>query len=223
MPGGLVGQGAEFSRSSCVLAKLTVRQPKSVSISPLSLQTPPSPLPSPLSACLAWCPDLLKLTLNQKYPLSPSPPPSAEHIPLAQQRRFHHSGWHWIIFSPPAHSSQRGGQGRGAAAVAALWLYHYRAADMYTVYQAQPVISILYVMVAKYKCAFVGSKWLHCLCASTAELNLWMPSPSSPNFNLSTLSYKNPSLIYSTIIPFRHLLGHALPKLSDTLKAVPAV
>ncbi len=71
MPGGLVGQGAEFSRSSCVLVKLTVRQPKRVSISLLfSLQTL-LPLPSPPSACLAQCPDLLKLTLNQKYPLPP--------------------------------------------------------------------------------------------------------------------------------------------------------
>lgn len=76
MPGGLVGQGAEFSRSSCVLVKLTVRQPKRVSISlpSLSLQNPP-PLPSPSSACLACCPDLLKLTLNQKYPLNPPPLP----------------------------------------------------------------------------------------------------------------------------------------------------
>lgn len=31
---------------------------------------------------------------------------------------------------------------------------------MYTVYQAQPFISILYLMVAKYKCAFVGSDQL---------------------------------------------------------------
>lgn len=79
---------------------------------------------------------------------------------------------------------------------------------MYTVYQAQPVISILYLMMAKYKCAFVGSNQLDRLCASTAEFNLGMLSPSAPN-SRSTLSYKNPSLIYCTIIPPpppRHLL-----------------
>ena len=134
MPGGLVGQGAEFSRSSCVLVELTVRQLKRVSISPLSLflslsrslQNLSRPSLPPPSACLAQCPDLLKLTLNQKYPLSlplPSLPPSPEHIPLAQQRSFHHSGWHWIISLPPAHSSQRGGQGRGVAADSALCDY----------------------------------------------------------------------------------------------------
>lgn len=79
MPGGLVGQGAEFSRSSCVLVKLTVRQPKRVSISLLSLYRSLPPLPSPPSACLARCPDLLKLTLNQKYPL---PPPTTTLPPL---------------------------------------------------------------------------------------------------------------------------------------------
>lgn len=75
MPGGLVGQGAEFSRSSCVLMELTARQPKRVSISTLSLhrekkkkKTHP-PLPYPPSAYLACRPDLLKLTLHQKYPL----------------------------------------------------------------------------------------------------------------------------------------------------------
>lgn len=159
MPGGLVGQGAEFSRSSCVLVKLTARQPERVSISLLSLSLSKSlpPLPSPPSACLARRPDLLKLTLNQKYPLSPPsslpwtyPSGWTEKLPSLRMTLDH--------FSPPAHSSQRGGQGRGAAAVPALWLYHYRAADMYTVYQAQPVISILYFVMAKYKCAFVGSK-----------------------------------------------------------------
>lgn len=38
MPGGLVGQGAEFSRSSCALVELTARQPKRVSIATLSLR-----------------------------------------------------------------------------------------------------------------------------------------------------------------------------------------
>lgn len=71
---------------------------------------------------------------------------------------------------------------------------------MYTVYQAQPVISILYLMMAKYKHAFVGYDQLDCLCASTAELHLGMLFPSAPNLP-STLSYKNPSLIYCTIIP----------------------
>lgn len=40
---------------------------------------------------------------------------------------------------------------------------------MYTVSQAQPVISILYLMMPKYECAFVGSDQLDGLCASTAE------------------------------------------------------
>lgn len=71
---------------------------------------------------------------------------------------------------------------------------------MYTVYQAQPVISILYLMMAKYKCAFFGSNQLDRLCASTTEFNSGMLSPSTPNLR-STLSYKNPSLTYCTIIP----------------------
>lgn len=217
MPGGLVGQGAEFSRSSCVLVKLTARQPKRVSISLLSLSKTLPPLPSPPSACLAWCPDLLKLTLNQKYLLSP--PPSPKHFPLAQQRSFHHSGWHWIIFLPqhiPAKEEDKGG------VVSALWLYHYRAADMYTVYWAQPVISILYLMMAKYKCAFVGSDQLDRLCASAAELHWGMLSQSAPNLR-STLSYKKPFSYLLYHYPPWHLLWHALPELSDTPKALLAV
>lgn len=71
---------------------------------------------------------------------------------------------------------------------------------MYTVYQAQPVISIAYLMMAKYECAFVGSDQPDRPHASTAELNSGMLSPSAPNLQ-STLSYKNPSLIYCAIIP----------------------
>lgn len=74
MPAGLVGQGAEFSRSSCVLVELTARQPKRVSISALSLRrkkknTPSRPSLYPPSAYLACRPDLLQLSLHQKYPL----------------------------------------------------------------------------------------------------------------------------------------------------------
>lgn len=76
MPGGLVGQGAEFSRSSCVFVELT-SAPAQKGFYLCSF--PPSqkkkkkpthpPLPYPPSAYLACRPDLLKLTLHQKYPL----------------------------------------------------------------------------------------------------------------------------------------------------------
>lgn len=45
---------------------------------------------------------------------------------------------------------------------------------MYTVYRAEPVISMLYLMMAKYECVFVGSSQLNGLCASAAELNSGM-------------------------------------------------
>lgn len=81
MPGGLVGQGAEFSRSSYVLVKLTVRQPKRVSISLLSrsLATKPLlPLPSPSIGMLGSVPGLTQThTQPEISALSiPSLPPS---------------------------------------------------------------------------------------------------------------------------------------------------
>lgn len=52
---------------------------------------------------------------------------------------------------------------------------------MYTVYQAQPVISILYLMTAKYKCAFVGSNQLDRPSARPVELKenaaVFQPKP----------------------------------------------
>lgn len=74
MPGGLVGQGAEFSRSSCVLVKLTVRQPKRVPISLLSLskKTLP-PLPSPSIGMLGLVPGL---TQTHTQPEISAPPPA---------------------------------------------------------------------------------------------------------------------------------------------------
>lgn len=115
MPGGLVGQGAEFSRSSCVLVRLTVCQPKRVSISLLSLSKAP---PFPSIGMLGLVPGLTQThtqpEISAPPSLSPSlPPPSSEHIPLAQQRSFHHSGWHWIIFLPlhiPAKEEDKGGE-----------------------------------------------------------------------------------------------------------------
>lgn len=199
MPGGLVGQGAEFSRSSCVLVKLTVRQPKRVSI---SLQNPSRP-----SLTLyrhAW---LGARTYSNSHSTRnirslPLPPLNISQW-LYREASITPDDIGWFFFPPPqpAHSSQRAGQGRGVAAVSALWLYHYRAAD--TVHQAQPVISILYFMMAKHKCAFVGSDQLDRPRASTAEFNSGMLFPRAPNLTL-TLSYKNPSLIYCTINPHTH-------------------
>lgn len=70
---------------------------------------------------------------------------------------------------------------------------------MYTVYQAQPVISILYLTMAEYKCAFVGLNQLDC--TSTAELDLGMFFSKRSKIATSLELYKNPSLIYCTIIP----------------------
>lgn len=72
MPGGLVGQGAEFSRSSCVLVKLTVRQPKRVSISPLSPRAAP-PLLS--IGMLGFVPGLTQTHTQPEISVLPSPLP----------------------------------------------------------------------------------------------------------------------------------------------------
>lgn len=79
MPGGLVGQGAEFSRSSCVLVKLTACQPERVSISllslSLSLQKPPAP-PFPSIGMLGSTPGLTQThTQPEISALSPLLPP----------------------------------------------------------------------------------------------------------------------------------------------------
>ena len=90
MPGGLVGQGAEFSRSSCVLVKLTVRQPKRVSISLLSrsLATKPlPPLPSPSIGMLGSVPGLTQThTQPEISALSLSPPPSLPPLNISLWR-----------------------------------------------------------------------------------------------------------------------------------------
>lgn len=119
MPGGLVGQGAEFSRSSCVRVKLTVHQSKRVSISLPSLSKTLAPLPSLSIGMLGLVPGLTQ-THTQPEISALSHPPSPEHIPLAQQRELvreiqcHHSGWHWIIFFPPmyipAKEEDKGGE-----------------------------------------------------------------------------------------------------------------
>lgn len=72
-------------------------------------------------------------------------------------------------------------------------------------------------MMAKYKCAFVGTYQPDCL-SNSGRL-----SPNTPNL-CPALSYVNASLIYCTIIPLPwHLLWQALPELSDTPKALRAV
>lgn len=160
-----------FSRAGCrifqkqLCASEADRAPaqKGFYLFPFSLSKKNSfpPPPSPSISMLGSAPGLTQThsrpEISAHLPFSPPssafpwtyPSGSAEKLPSLRMTLDH--------FSPPAHSSQRGGQGRGAAAVSALWLYHYRAADMYTVYQAQAVISILYSMMTKYKAAFVGT------------------------------------------------------------------
>lgn len=75
MPGGLVGQGAEFSRSSCVLVKLTVRQPKRVSISLPSLSTKPSAPPFPFIGMLGLLPGLTQTHTQPEISAQPPPLP----------------------------------------------------------------------------------------------------------------------------------------------------
>lgn len=113
MPGGLVGQGAEFSRSSCVLVELTVRQPKRICISFSFSKTPPPPAPAfPSIGMLGLVPGL---TQTHTGPEISAPPPfpwtypsgSTEKLPSLRMTLDH--------FSPLAHSSPRAGrEGRGA-------------------------------------------------------------------------------------------------------------
>lgn len=154
MPAGLVGQGAEFSRSSCVLVKLTVRQPKRVSISlALSLQNLSAP-PFPFIGMLGLVPGLTQTHTETEISALPSsslpwtyPSGSTAKLPSLRMTLDH--------FSPPAHSSQSGGQGRGATAVSGLWLCHYRAADIYTVHNAHsPTNWIAFVPQISFENAF---------------------------------------------------------------------
>lgn len=117
MPGGLVGQGAEFSRSSCVLVELTVRQPKRVSISPLlSLSHSPPPLPFPSIGMLGLVPRLTQTHTQPEISAphsNPLPPPPSLNLSLCLNREASITPDDIGSFPPPAHSSQRGGQGGG--------------------------------------------------------------------------------------------------------------
>lgn len=71
-----------------------------------------------------------------------------------------------------------------------------------TVYQAQPVISVLHTMMSEYKCAFVGSDAVDRPHPNITELNSRLLSHIPPNLK-SALNYNSPPLI-CCIIPHQH-------------------
>lgn len=159
------------------------------------------------------------LTQTHTQPeISALPPPSPKHISLAQQRSFHHSGWHWIIFLPlhiPAKEEDKGGE-----------RLLFLLCD-YIITEQQTCIQYIKHNLSL---AYFIWWWLNTSALLLDPTN-WIDFVPVPQIKFGNAfsralqicdqpwAIKNPSLIYCTIIP-RHLLWNALPELSDTPLAV---
>lgn len=125
----------------------------------LSLSKTLPPLPSP-SACLAWCPDLLKLTLNQKYPLSLTtalPFSPAPNISLWLSGEASITPDDIGSFPPPLPHTFQPKRRRGEQLLFRLCDYIITEQQTWIQYIKRNLsLAYFYVMVAKYQCVFAG-------------------------------------------------------------------